>query len=84
MDQLTEKLIEALELDKAGEWDAAHGIVQKIEDPRSYWVHAYLHREEGDLGNSSYWYSRAGRAMPDVPLEEEWQTIFDAIGGESD
>lgn len=83
MDPTVSKLIEALELDKKGDWDAAHRIVQEIEDSRAYWIHAYLHRKEGDLGNSSYWYSRARRTMPDMGLDEEWQVIFDEIRGES-
>lgn len=79
MDKLTADLVEALELDKNDHWDEAHGIVQKIEDPRAYWIHAYLHRKEGDLGNASYWYSRAGRLMPDIQLDDEWQALWDAI-----
>jgi len=79
MDAVTPKLIEALELDRDGDWDGAHRIVQQIEDPRSYWIHAYLHRKEGDPGNASYWYRRAEREMPDVDLDAEWQTLFDEI-----
>lgn len=82
MDNLTAQLIEALELDRKDCWAEAHGIVQKIDDPRAYWIHAYLHRKEGDLGNASYWYSRADRAMPDIGLDEEWQALWDAIGEE--
>ena len=69
----------ALELDKQGDWDAAHGIVQEIESADSYWIHAYLHRKEGDLGNSQYWYSRSGKSIPDYGLEQEWQELFDYI-----
>ena len=48
-----------------GEWDAAHAIVQAREgDPPHDWVHAHLHRVEGDLGNAGYWYRRANREMP--------------------
>jgi hypothetical protein len=82
MDKLTSNLIEALELDRKDRWSEAHGIVQKVEDPRAYWIHAYLHRKEGDLGNASYWYSRAERSMPDMGLDEEWQSIWDAIAEE--
>ena len=81
MPDLTETLLEALQLDRNGQWDAAHSTVQPLEDSRAYWIHAYLHRKEGDLGNASYWYRRAGRRMPDVDLDEEWQTIFDSIQG---
>jgi len=48
-------LTKALELDRDGDWDSAHTIVQGIESPDSYWIHAYLHRKEGAIGNSNYW-----------------------------
>ena len=69
------ELLRALELDREGDWDGAHGIVQKIESTESYWIHAYLHRKEGDLNNSNYWYTKAGKKMPDIGLDEEWETI---------
>ena len=43
------------------------------------WVHAYLHRKEGDLGNADYWYRRAGRTRPDTPLDAEWASIARAL-----
>jgi hypothetical protein len=79
MDKHQAKLIKALELDAEGDWDTAHQIVQKIEDPRAYLIHAYLHRKEGDLGNAGYWYSHAGQAMPGYDLGREWQELHDAI-----
>ena len=79
MDRYQAKLIESLKLDAEGDWDTAHQIVQKIEDPRAYRIHAYLHRKEGDLGNAGYWYSRAGQTMPDDDLDREWQALHDAI-----
>lgn len=62
---------------KAGNWDQAHDLCQNLPDPDGAWIHAYLHREEGDLGNASYWYSRAGQPTPDssITLEEEWTQI---------
>lgn len=61
--------------DKKGEWDLAHSIAQDIPTAQGSAVHAYLHREEGVLWNADYWYSRAGRVRPDVPLEEEWKSL---------
>ncbi len=78
---LTAELLRALDLDKDGNWDGAHGIVQKLEHPLAYLVHAHLHREEGDLSNASYWYNRANRQMPEITLADEWQAIHDEIAG---
>jgi hypothetical protein len=50
---------EAIDLALGGDWDRAHQIVQNIENRTAYWIHAVLHKIEGDLGNSKYWYSRA-------------------------
>ncbi|MBN9026221.1 MULTISPECIES: hypothetical protein [Kaistia] len=56
-----------------GEWDAAHALVQDDESRAGAWVHAHVHRIEGDLWNARYWYGRAGRAAGegDVALERE-------------
>jgi len=72
-------VLQALWHDARGDWDEAHRIAQSIEDAEGAWVHAYLHRKEGDLGNASYWYSRAGKRRPDVPLEQEWGQIAAAL-----
>ena len=61
--------------DKKGDWDTAHAIAQQIPTVQGSAVHAYLHREEGVLWNADYWYSRAGRKRPDIPLAEEWQAL---------
>ena len=61
------------------DWDGAHRIAQDIHDADGSWVHAYLHRKEGDLGNASYWYSRAEQKMPDCSLKEEWEQIVAAF-----
>lgn len=59
---VNEELIKATELALAGQWDAAHGIVQQYEsDNTAAWIHAVLHKIEGDSGNSRYWYRHAGR-----------------------
>lgn len=57
------------------DWTRAHEIAQRHESPDAAWIHAYLHRVEGDLPNARYWYMRAGRAMPDCPVEQEWAEI---------
>lgn len=63
-----------------GEWDAAHGIAQTGEGEASYdWVHAHLHRAEGDLGNAGYWYRRAGKPMPQGDLAAEREAIVAAM-----
>lgn len=73
--------LQALWTDARGDWDAAHKIVQEIESSEAAWVHAYLHRKEGDLGNASYWYARARRPVASVGLDEEWEKIARALLG---
>jgi hypothetical protein len=73
------QLLKALELDKQENWDGAHEIVQTSNSPEACWIHAYLHRKEGDLGNASYWYNRANRQMPDYSLTKEWEVISEFI-----
>jgi hypothetical protein len=65
-----------------GEWDQAHKIVQDEHGAKAAWVHAYLHRVEGDLGNAGYWYRRAGKPVASGPLETEWeQMVSELLGG---
>ncbi len=71
--------LEALWHERAGEWDRAHRIVQVQEDAASAWVHAYLHRREGDASNARYWYARAGKREITVPLDQEWEEIVRAL-----
>ncbi len=73
-DDINEPL-KALWQDGKNDWDTAHQIAQSIDNSDGAWVHAYLHRKEGDVGNASYWYSRAGRKMPNSTLEEEWEAL---------
>jgi len=62
MSELNDELLRALDLALAGEWDAAHNLVQQHEDDATAaWIHAVLHKMEGDLANSRYWYRRAAR-----------------------
>jgi hypothetical protein len=66
-----------------GQWDAAHKIVQDEPGADAAWVHAYLHRVEGDLGNAGYWYRQAGQPVAKDSLETEWERIGSALlGGE--
>jgi hypothetical protein len=58
-----------------GEWEQAHNIAQDIPGPEGSWVHAYLHRQEGDNGNARYWYNRSGHTMPVISLEKEWEEM---------
>jgi hypothetical protein len=62
-----------------GNWDQAHRIVQDDGSREAAWVHAYLHRVEGDLGNAGYWYRQAGRPVATDSLESEWQRIVSAL-----
>ena len=73
--------VRALWLEARGEWDAAHRAVQDDGSADAAWVHAYLHRKEGDSGNAGYWYRRAGRPVvgTDVDLASEWQAIARAL-----
>jgi hypothetical protein len=72
-------LKQALELDRNGDWDGAHRIVQEIDSTAAYSIHAYLHRKEGDLSNSQYWYRRAEQSMPEYGLDEEWNALYERI-----
>ncbi len=71
--------LQALWHEARGDWGQAHRLAQAAGDAAGAWVHAYLHRKEGDLGNASYWYARAGKAMPDASLESEWEAIARAL-----
>lgn len=68
-----------LDLAKAGDWEAAHAMVQVHGDSLSCQIHGYLHRVEGDLSNASYWYSRGGIKLTTNPLADEWQRLSDTV-----
>jgi len=65
----------ALWKEAKGEWNEAHNIVQEIDHPDAAWIHAYLHRREGDEFNAKFWYNLAGRKFPKIPLLQEWEEI---------
>jgi hypothetical protein len=69
----------ALWQDAKGDWDAAHRIAQDIHSPDGAWIHAYLHRKEGDPSNATYWYRQAGKAVASASLEAEWDQIATAL-----
>ena len=75
-------VLKALWLDAKGDWHQAHRIVQDLDDPQAAWVHALLHREEGDQWNADYWYRRAGRPRSTASLEQEWREIAAALLGD--
>ena len=63
-----------------GDWDKAHTLIQDVEDKNAAWIHAYLHRQEGDISNADYWYRRAGKKKrPEASLEKEWEEIVAAL-----
>lgn len=67
--------LKALWYDAKGNWDKAHKVIQDIEDENASWIHAYLHRKEGDISNAGYWYNRAKKDKPEFSLDKEWEQI---------
>jgi len=74
-DSQMDELLQALWWNANDDWDRAHSLVKTMAGDDACWIHAYLHRQEGDLGNSRYWYSRAKRAMPETDCSIEWEAI---------
>ena len=71
--------LQALWWDAKGDWKQSHEVAQQDEGPAGAWVHAYLHRKEGDLGNARYWYKRADKTAATSQFEREWQQIAEAL-----
>ena len=71
--------LQALWYDAKGDWDRAHKVAQGEPDPLGAWVHAYLHRVEGDESNAGHWYRRAERPHSTAPLPQEWDEIAAAL-----
>jgi hypothetical protein len=65
--------------DAKGDWTRAHESAQQDEGVDGSWVHAYLHRKEGDQGNAEYWYRRAGKPVCREPLDAEWISIVQEL-----
>lgn len=74
-------LLVALWLEAKGDWDGAHGIAQAEMGPGAAWVHAYLHRVEGDEANAGYWYGRSGRPHSHADLADERREIAAELFG---
>ena len=79
MSDILETCRKALKLDQQGHWREAHELVDSLNSPSAAWVHAYLHRKEGDLWNANYWYNRAGKPAFEGSLEDEWQQLWAAV-----
>jgi hypothetical protein len=73
------ELLKAMWYDGKGDWNSSHNIAQDIQSNDGSWIHAYLHRKEGDLGNASYWYHRAGKPVAKSSLEQEWEQLVKAF-----
>jgi hypothetical protein len=76
-----EPLLLALWLAARGDWDGAHAIAQDVEGPGGAWVHAHLHRKEGDASNAAYWYRLAAKPVCTSDLDDEWTEIARALLG---
>lgn len=71
--------LEALWYDAKDDWAKAHNLIQDLPDKNASWIHAYLHRKEGDIWNADYWYNKAGKKRPSLSLQEEWEEIAKAF-----
>jgi hypothetical protein len=75
--------LKAMWYDGKGDWEMSHNIAQDIHSTSGSWIHAYLHRKEGDNGNASYWYRRAKKEAPKHALHQEWEEIIKFLLSES-
>lgn len=71
--------LKALWYEGKGEWDKAHQLIQDVDDSNAAWIHAFLHRKEGDISNADYWYHHAGKKRPAISLKKEWDEIVMAL-----
>jgi len=69
----------AMWYDRKGDWEKAHSILNDLEDLTACWVHAYLHRKEGDSWNADYSYRKAAKKSPSVSYQREWEAIVKAL-----
>ena len=79
----TQLALAGLWWDAKGDWTRAHESAQQDEGPAGSWVHAYLHRKEGDISNARYWYGRAGKAPAQTSLDQEWIEIVESLLSEA-
>lgn len=71
--------LQALWFDAKKDWNKAHELIQDVPDKTAAWIHAYLHRKEGDIWNADYWYSKAGKKRPSFSLDQEWEELVTAL-----
>ena len=71
--------LEAMWYQAKGNWEEAHRLAQSEQSPAGSWVHAFLHRVEGDHGNAAYWYRLADRPVRTSSLDDEWEEIVAAL-----
>ena len=71
--------LKALWHDAKGDWNKAHELIQDIDNENAAWIHAYLHRKEGDISNAGYWYRRANKNNQTGNLNEEWHALVEAF-----
>jgi hypothetical protein len=67
--------LQSLWYDAKDDWEKAHTLIQDVPGDTASWIHAYLHRKEGDIWNADYWYKRASQKRPSLSLEDEWEQI---------
>ena len=83
MDSNAAQMTKAVGLALKDEWAAAHEIVQDLSDPIACWIHAVLHKIEGDAFNSRYWYARSRHAYEEfTDPQEELKYIASCIADE--
>lgn len=71
--------LKAMWFDAVGDWETSHNIAQDLPTTLGSWIHAYLHRKEGDEFNAGYWYRRAARPFPNISMEDELQLLVEWI-----
>lgn len=69
--------LRAMWFDAKGDWESSHNIAQDLHTANGSWIHAYLHRKEGDRFNAGYWYGMAGKKFPVITLEEEHRQLVE-------
>ncbi len=73
------RALQALWWDARGDWHKAHDLADGLNTPAGSWVHAYLHRKEGDEWNAGYWYRKAGKPFPGLSLANEFEELVRAM-----
>ena len=71
--------LKSLWYDARGDWEASHSIAQDLHSELGNWIHAYLHRKEGDEWNAGYWYRQANRPFPKLTFDEEFKEILEFV-----